>query len=133
MAQMLTLPLVFTLEEVANYLKLTPETVERLAKNGKIPGRNIENSWRFLRSAIDMWLTGKPDLPVLDNTQIVEDVRQLPPLDKIKLMRILAEDLEQVEDISPLTKHKTYTLATPYNTFGVGQALMDAMTLNKGG
>ncbi|MGG6264818.1 helix-turn-helix domain-containing protein [Leptolyngbya sp. AN03gr2] len=47
---------VLTLEEAADYLRLSPEVVERQAIQGSIPGRNIENEWRFLKSAIDDWL-----------------------------------------------------------------------------
>ena len=47
---------VLTLEEVAKYLRLPKETIERQAIQGKIPGRRIEESWRFLKKAIDHWL-----------------------------------------------------------------------------
>ncbi len=32
------------------------ETIERQASGGQIPGRRIEDSWRFLKAAIDEWL-----------------------------------------------------------------------------
>lgn len=47
---------VLTLDEVAQYLRLPKETIERQAIQGKIPGRRIEETWRFLRKAIDQWL-----------------------------------------------------------------------------
>jgi excisionase family DNA binding protein len=47
---------VLTLEEVANYLRLSPETVMRQAAQGRLPGRKIEDTWRFLKAAIDDWL-----------------------------------------------------------------------------
>jgi excisionase family DNA binding protein len=47
---------VLTLEEAANYLRLPPETIARQAALGQIPGRKIEDTWRFLRAAIDDWL-----------------------------------------------------------------------------
>jgi excisionase family DNA binding protein len=47
---------VLTLEEAADYLRLPVETVEREAARGQIPGRCIEDTWRFLKSAIDEWL-----------------------------------------------------------------------------
>ncbi len=47
---------VLTLEEVAKYLRLPKETIERQAIQGKIPCRRIEESWRFLKKAIDHWL-----------------------------------------------------------------------------
>jgi len=52
-----TLPAeVLTLEEVATYLRLPPETVLRQATHGTLPGRNIDNTWRFLKAAINDWL-----------------------------------------------------------------------------
>ncbi len=57
MNQTLTMPGVLTLEELAGYLRLPQETVEQQAIHGKIPGRQIENTWRFLKAAIDDWLT----------------------------------------------------------------------------
>jgi excisionase family DNA binding protein len=53
-----TIPDVLTLEEVANYLRLSKETIERQASQGQIPGRGIEDTWRFLKAAIDDWLGG---------------------------------------------------------------------------
>jgi excisionase family DNA binding protein len=47
---------VLTLEEVAKYLRLPKDTVVRQASQGAIPGRQIEDTWRFLKAAIDDWL-----------------------------------------------------------------------------
>jgi excisionase family DNA binding protein len=52
-----TLTEVLTLEEVATYLRLAPEVVERQTAQGQMPGRKIENDWRFLKSAINDWLS----------------------------------------------------------------------------
>jgi hypothetical protein len=60
-------------------------------------------------------------------TELLPAVKQLSVLDKIKLIRLLAEDLELPEDIAPLEPLKTYDLPTPYNTFGTGAALMQAI------
>ncbi|MGB3205726.1 MAG: hypothetical protein WBB28_12115 [Crinalium sp.] len=54
-------------------------------------------------------------------------VRQLSAPEKLKLIRLLAEDLESAEDISPLEPLKTYNLPTPYHNFGAGAVLMEAM------
>jgi excisionase family DNA binding protein len=56
MRQTSKLPQVLTLEEVAGYLRLPKEVVERQAMKGQIPGRCIETTWRFLKTAIDEWL-----------------------------------------------------------------------------
>ncbi|NJL30084.1 MAG: helix-turn-helix domain-containing protein [Thermoanaerobaculia bacterium] len=47
---------ILTLSDAAGYLRLPVETVERQANQGSIPGRLIEGSWRFLRSALEDWL-----------------------------------------------------------------------------
>ena len=56
MAQPATKREVFNLEEVAKYLRVPTDVVEREARRGNIPGRRIEDRWRFLRAAIDDWL-----------------------------------------------------------------------------
>ncbi|MFK0730496.1 MAG: hypothetical protein ACFKPT_07695 [Gloeotrichia echinulata GP01] len=58
---------------------------------------------------------------------LIPIARKLSPLEKLKLIRILVEDLDTVEDISPLEPFKTYDLPTPYNSFGAGTVLMEAL------
>jgi len=60
-------------------------------------------------------------------TEILPTVRQLPILDKIRLIRILAQELDTEENIFPFEPYKVYYLPTPYNVFGAGKALMNAM------
>ena len=69
-------PAILTLDEVASYLRLPQETVERQAQNGLIPGRQIENTWRFLRDAIDEWLRGPHHRMAPQSTYM--DVDKLP-------------------------------------------------------
>lgn len=47
---------VLTMKEMASYLKIPAEKIEKQVLQGKIPGRRIEDEWRFLRVAIDEWL-----------------------------------------------------------------------------
>ena len=56
---------VLTLGEAANYLKLPLETIEREASRGYIPGRRIDDTWRFLKSAIDDWLHAQDSRDIL--------------------------------------------------------------------
>lgn len=49
-------PAVLTLDEVAAYLRLPPDLILRQARQGALPGRQIEDTWRFLKAAIDEWL-----------------------------------------------------------------------------
>ncbi len=58
---------------------------------------------------------------------ILPDVRQLPSYDKLRLIRILAEELESSENIFPFEQGGTYSLPTPYDTFGAGEILMKAL------
>lgn len=59
------LPDVLTLEETASYLRMPTETIERVATRGQLPGRRIDDSWRFLREAIDEWLRSSDGRTVL--------------------------------------------------------------------
>ena len=58
--------------------------------------------------------------------EVLPAARQLSATEKLKLIRILAEDLERAEDIAPLEPFKTYDLPTPYDCFGAGAVLMEA-------
>ncbi|HSQ16609.1 MAG TPA: helix-turn-helix domain-containing protein [Anaerolineales bacterium] len=42
----------WTVGEVAGYLKLQPETVRGMARRGDLPGIKIGKVWRFRKSAI---------------------------------------------------------------------------------
>ncbi len=45
-----------TIEEVADYLKLKPQTIYKWAQSGKIPGAKFGKEWRFRRSLIEKWI-----------------------------------------------------------------------------
>jgi hypothetical protein len=62
-------------------------------------------------------------------TEVLPVIRQLPTLDKLRLIRILAQELDTAENIFPFEPYKIYYLATPYNVFGAGKALIDAMKM----
>lgn len=49
-------PPVMNVEEVADYLRVAPATIYRLAQQGKIPGAKVGRSWRFSKDRIDRWL-----------------------------------------------------------------------------
>jgi excisionase family DNA binding protein len=46
---------IMTLEEVAAYLKLKPQTIYTWAQEKKIPAAKIGKEWRFKKSIIDEW------------------------------------------------------------------------------
>ncbi len=45
-----------TLEEVAAYLKLKPQTIYTWAQEKKIPAAKLGKEWRFRKSIIDEWI-----------------------------------------------------------------------------
>lgn len=59
--------------------------------------------------------------------EILPTIRQLPAFEKLRLIRILAEELDTSEEIYPFEHHKTYMLPTPYDMFGAGQVLAEAL------
>ncbi len=50
---------IMTVEELAQYLKLDPQTVYRKFRSGEIPGVKIGRAVRFKREMVDRWLRAK--------------------------------------------------------------------------
>jgi excisionase family DNA binding protein len=46
---------IMTLEEVADYLRLKPQTIYTWAQEKKIPAAKLGKEWRFKKSMIDKW------------------------------------------------------------------------------
>ena len=46
---------IMTLEEVAAYLKLKPQTIYTWAQEKRIPAAKLGKEWRFRKSIIDQW------------------------------------------------------------------------------
>jgi excisionase family DNA binding protein len=46
-----------TIEDVARYLKLKPQTIYTWVQNGKIPAAKLGKEWRFKKSVIDKWFS----------------------------------------------------------------------------
>jgi len=44
-----------TLEEVAEYLKLKPQTIYTWAQEKRIPAAKLGKEWRFKRSILNQW------------------------------------------------------------------------------
>jgi excisionase family DNA binding protein len=47
---------IFTIKELAAYLKLAEKTAYRLASDGKLPGFKVGGAWRFRKAEIDRWI-----------------------------------------------------------------------------
>lgn len=46
---------IMTVEEVAAYLKMKPQTIYTWAQKGKIPAAKLGKEWRFRQDIIDAW------------------------------------------------------------------------------
>jgi len=47
---------VLTIDELAEYLKVSKSTLYKLAQEGKVPSQKVGRHWRFHRETIDRWL-----------------------------------------------------------------------------
>ena len=52
---------ILTLEEVAQYLRLKPQTIYKWAQEKRIPAVKLGKEWRFRRSILDRWLDEQID------------------------------------------------------------------------
>ena len=46
---------ILTLEEVAHYLRLKPQTIYKWAQERRIPAVKLGKEWRFRKSILDRW------------------------------------------------------------------------------
>lgn len=73
---------ILTLDEVAEYLRVSERTVYNWAQKGMVPAAKIGTSWRFRKSDIDQWLdqkfaasTGKAQQKEIQLTRILSKER----------------------------------------------------------
>ena len=52
---------VFTIDELAAYLKIPKSTLYKLVREGKVPSQKVGRHWRFHKGAIEDWLRNDPD------------------------------------------------------------------------
>ena len=52
-----------TIGEVASFLRLSKDTVYRMAQAGKIPASKVGTQWRFRRGEVDTWLEQNKNIP----------------------------------------------------------------------
>ena len=68
---------IMTLEEVAAYLKLKPQTIYTWAQEKRIPAAKLGKEWRFRKSIIDEWYIQHIDekfRSVIDNWKTKQEV-----------------------------------------------------------
>jgi excisionase family DNA binding protein len=52
---------IMTLEEVAAYLRVKPQTIYTWAQEKKIPAAKLGKEWRFKKSMVDKWFNERMD------------------------------------------------------------------------
>ncbi|MCP4572809.1 MAG: helix-turn-helix domain-containing protein [bacterium] len=54
-------PPILTLEQAARLLQVSTRTIQRMVKDGRLPGRQVGSQWRFDREQIRAWVRGEHD------------------------------------------------------------------------
>ncbi len=54
---------IMTVDEVAEYVRVSPKKIYEWAQNGEIPCGKLGNNWRFRRSEVKRWLAKKLGAP----------------------------------------------------------------------
>jgi len=49
----------WTVKDVAHYLKLQPETIREMARNEELPAIKLGRIWRFSKEKIEKWIVDK--------------------------------------------------------------------------
>ncbi len=50
---------IMTVDEVAEYLKVSTKSIYRLVKSGELPAKKVLNKWRFSRDRVKEWIGGE--------------------------------------------------------------------------
>lgn len=84
------------IDQLALYLHITPSEVSKMAVRGKIPGRRVNNEWRFSESEIHHWLEDRIG---------VGDAQELERVEKVlgRNMDVTSDERAMLSDfLSPL-------------------------------
>lgn len=65
---------IFTLDEVAAYLKVGKRTVYRLAATKKIPAFKVGGTWRFRKADLERWIASRTGKAAFDGERGGEKV-----------------------------------------------------------
>ncbi len=108
---------IMTLQEVAQYLKISEKSVLRMAQRGEIPVMKIASQWRFMRTLIDDWIMSRmknvskpPLVQMIEQSEIILPLSRLVKPEHI-LFHVTAGTIESVlaQLVEPLVKSKMIT------------------------
>jgi len=86
---------IMTLTELAGYLKISEETLHKMAKKGEIPVTVIANQQRFIRTIIDDWLMSR--MTIASKTTLVklsEEGKIILPLSRLVQPDLIVFDIK---------------------------------------
>lgn len=83
-----------TLQEVANYLKVTKQTIYRMLNAKQIPAFHVRSEWRFKKETIDEWIEqGTPERDCREQDKSETNLFEIPIVGRIAAgTPILAEE-----------------------------------------
>ena len=82
---------IMTLEEVAEFLRISERTVAEWAGKGELPGGKIGTSWRFKSSEIEEWLNNKLSPRIKKDASTYYSLK---PLIKSSRVAVIEEELK---------------------------------------
>lgn len=113
---------VWTLPEVAAYLRVSEAAVEELAASGRLPAQQIGTEWRFLKQAVVDWLAcgwssqreapsllGQPAWSRSALEQYLRHITALPPGFKnavLKHFGVFRDDNDREEQLAALHAYR---------------------------
>lgn len=121
------LPEIMTIEEVAEYLRVSERTVYDWAQKGEIPSGKLGTAWRFKRQDIEQWidhhLAGekkKSDLVPLfldnvlksDRVLVIESATKQEILDEMITMMSEASEVKSKDELSKGIYHREQLMST---------------------
>ncbi|PHS01118.1 MAG: PTS fructose transporter subunit IIA [Blastopirellula sp.] len=87
----------FDLADLAAYLHLTPQQVEKLASRDKIPGRKVSGRWRFSQADVHHWLEDRIGVSNTDELERVEgNLDRHTKQESVSIKDMLAVDLIRI-------------------------------------
>ena len=74
---MTNFPEILTLEQAAGFLQVSTRTIQRMVKDGRLPGRQVGSQWRFDREQLRAWVRGAhgPEMAAADQRDLIERER----------------------------------------------------------
>jgi excisionase family DNA binding protein len=96
---------ILTLQQAAEYLNVHPNTVYRLARNGKLPAFKIGTDWRFRRTSLDSWIESRQAVKAPSITDDVLHVTFWLVSEGLALT-VASAEISYLLDLSPRTAER---------------------------